>query len=283
MSLAVLRHAAASPPSPDPHLGPDNLLVSPSAARWAAMSPEERERYQLASLRAMQEVEAAAQTMSEGAPHARAKTRLLRLIGDHTRERGRSLYMALELPVHYPNERIFSPDLIAVRDVPDPGDDDTRMAWSVLAEGRGPDLALEVLYNGDPQKDLIRNVFRYASLGIPEYIIYLRKEGLLIGYYLPSPDVRSYTMRAPAEDGFLWSDVLELELGIVDGRLELRAEDGQVLDAAGLLGQARDRLSALDARLQARDEALAQAQAQLTAQQAQIDALLAELARLRQP
>ena len=46
-----------------------------------------------------------------------------------------------ELPTLYPGEAPFSPDLMAVLDVEDPGDADTRTAWVVAEERHGLDLA----------------------------------------------------------------------------------------------------------------------------------------------
>ncbi len=44
----------------------------------------------------------------------------------------------------------------------------------MVAEGRGPDFILEVLHLGDRKKDLVKNVERYARLGVEEYFVYDR-------------------------------------------------------------------------------------------------------------
>ena len=80
------------------------------------------------------------------------------------------MYLACELPVYYPGERMFAPDVIAVMDV----EPHSRMRWVVSAEGKGLDFALEVHVAGERRKDLERNVERFARLGIREYFLFDR-------------------------------------------------------------------------------------------------------------
>src|SRR5689334_12637756 len=111
--------------------------------------------------------------MSEGRRHKKAKTRAIDALGLHFRSIGRAIYLAEEMAVLYPGEAVFMPDVLAVAGVVEP-EDDPRMAWVVADEGKGLDLVIEVLHHGDRDKDLVDNVARYASLGIPEYFVYDR-------------------------------------------------------------------------------------------------------------
>src|SRR5262249_53210615 len=68
----------------------------------------------------------------------------------------------------------------------DYGHEDERMAWVVADEGKGPDLLLEVLHQGNRDKDLVNNVRDYARLGVREYFVYDRLRVRLYGYRLAS-------------------------------------------------------------------------------------------------
>lgn len=103
------------------------------------MSPQARERHIEQVTAALQREEAWA---SEGRPHFRAKVSAASTLSEHFERIGRHVYVACELPVLYPGESPFSPDLLAVRDVQDPLDEDTRTAWVVAEEGRGLDLGV---------------------------------------------------------------------------------------------------------------------------------------------
>ena len=83
-----------------------------------------------------------------------------------------------------------------VLDVVEP-EDDQRLAWVVADEGKGIDLALEVLHRGDRKKDLVRNVERYAALGIAEYFVYDRAEQRIHAFRLPPTGARRYQRVVP--------------------------------------------------------------------------------------
>lgn len=155
------------------------MRPAPDEATWRALSPDARTAFLVAANEAL----SAAEGMTEGRPHQRAKSRAVDLLGLHFRALGRAIYVAEDLSVVYPGALPFSPDLLAVVDVPQP-DDDERLAWVVADEGRGPDWVLEVLHRGDRQKDLVRNVERYARLGIPERFVYDRAEQRVLGHRL---------------------------------------------------------------------------------------------------
>ena len=165
-----------------------NPIVAPDSETWRGMSAHQRLRFIAWVHAALEEQH---DLMTEGRPHFRAKTKALDMLGRHFRRMGRKVYLASGLPVLYPGEPVVLPDLMAVLDVEDPGDDDERTAWVVQDEGKGPDLVLEVHFLGDETKDFIRNVEDYSRLGIREYFIYDRRRQSLVGYRL-GPSANRY-------------------------------------------------------------------------------------------
>ena len=142
--------------------------------------------------------------------------------------------MASELPVVYPGQPTFAPDILAVLDVDDPGELDRRMAWSVADEGRGIDFVLEVLHGADPKKDLVGNVHFYAKLGIHEYFVYDRRVERVIGYRLAPGGIYA---TLPQSLGRVPSQVLDLDLAVVDGRLRFYHGMGELADSRKLIQQ----------------------------------------------
>jgi len=106
---------------------------APSLEVWAELSATERQQLieHLPS-----EIELGP---PEGDLHRVPKQRGLEALDAYFRRTGRKVYLSSELPVYYPGERMFAPDIIAVCDV-DPGE---RMRWVVAAEGTADDAALE--------------------------------------------------------------------------------------------------------------------------------------------
>jgi Uma2 family endonuclease len=193
-------------------------LVAPSLEEWRAMGPEAREAFLVAVNDALSDPLV---TMSEGRPHKKAKTRTLDTLGLYFSSIGRMVYLAEEMAVLYPGEVSFSPDVLAVLDVPQP-EDDEREAWVVADEGKGLDLVIEVLHHGDRNKDLVKNVERYARLGIPEYFVYDRARQQIHGFRLGPPTsgagLRRYQRIVP-QSGRYASLVLGLDLALVSGTL----------------------------------------------------------------
>src|SRR5258705_11515498 len=183
------------------------LPTAPTAEAWRAMTPAQRERVLLEILDALSDP---SMVMSEGRPHKRAKSQAVDTLGLHFRSTGRVIYIAEEMAVLYPGEKPFSPDVLAVLDVPQP-EDDPRMAWVVVDEGKGLDLVLEVLHHGDRRKDLVDNVERYAHLRIPEYFIYDRLQQQIHGYRLPGLGATRHQRIVP-QFGRYSSTVLGLDL-----------------------------------------------------------------------
>jgi Uma2 family endonuclease len=249
-------------------------LVAPTEDVWRAMSLAERERY---LIRVNDALSDPAITMSEGVPHKKAKTRAQDALGLYFRSLGKDVYLGEELSVVYPGQPPFCPDLLAVLDVAE-AEDDQRLAWVVADEGRGVDWVLEVLHNGDRKKDLVRNVERYAGLGIPEYFVFDRRDERIHGFRLPAPNARRYQRIVP-QFGRLASHVLGLDLGLLGGQLEFFHGTATLIGSRDLI----DRLHRMTESLEAKaDHAQAEAErAQAEAERAQAEAERARVDTLR--
>ncbi len=218
--------------------------VTPTEECWRAMTPAERERFIIAVNEALSDPLI---SMSEGRPHKKAKSRALDMLGLYFRTLGRHVYLAEELSVLYPGAAGFTPDIMAVLDVEEP-EDDQRMAWVVMDEGKGLDWVLEVLWAGDRKKDLEDNVERYAALGIPEYFVYDQRKQRILGYRLP-PGTKRYQPILP-QSGLYRSNVLGIDLAIVDNSLRFYQGSAELYDTAHLI----QRLEGIVANLQERAE-----------------------------
>lgn len=225
------------------------------------MTPTERLRLQV-------EINAAlsgpADIMGEGQPHRKAKSRALDALGLYFKTIGRAIYLAEELAVLYPGEKPFSPDILAVLDV-EPTEDDERMSWVVVDEGKGPDLVIEVLHRGDRDKDLVENVERYARSSISEYFVYDRARQHIHGYRLPDPGASRYQRILP-QHGHFHSTVLGLDLAIIGNTLRFLSGSATLPLSADLISRLEGMVESLETKA---DKAQAQAdQAQARADQA---------------
>ena len=142
----------------------------------------------------------------------------------------RRIYLAAELPIYYPAEPRFAPDLLAVLDV----EDHLRDKWVVSAEGKGLDWVMEVHAGGDRKKDAERNVARYARLGIPEYFLYDRARNQLFAHRLPAPNASAYSPIVP-QHGRYESRVLGLEVEVAQDRLRFFAGTAMLLESDELI------------------------------------------------
>jgi len=201
----------------------------------------------------------------EGDAHRKAKDGPLGALDAYFRRIGRRVYLSSNLPVYYPGERLFAPDLIAVLDV----EPHERDRWVTSHERRGLDLALEVLYRGDDRKDLQRNVERFARLGIAEYFIYDRKRGRLQGYVLEEGDTL-YSRIVP-QQGRWPSRVLGLEVTLEGDRLRLYSGTAAVPDLEELATRGERLLGDAIARVEE-----AEKRAEQEAQRAEQEARRAE-------
>jgi Uma2 family endonuclease len=211
------------------------------------MTPAARERFLLEVIDALSDVRI---TMSEGRPHKRAKSRAADMLGLHFKKLGRVVYVAEELAVVYPGEPSFTPDVLAVLDVPQP-DDDPRMAWVVADEGKGLDFVLEVLDRGDRRKDLVENVERYGRIGVPEYFVYDRANQRLIGHRLTSGGVgvgAARYERVVPQGGRYTSLVLGLDLAIQGGTLRFFQGMSELFGSDDLIGRLTGMVESLEAK-----------------------------------
>jgi Uma2 family endonuclease len=244
------------PASPTAYrVDPDDPRAPPSDV-WARMSPAERQRV-LDSLPS--EFPASEAAPPEGDEHFTAKTGARSALDSYFTRIGRRVYLACELPVYYPGERMFAPDVLAVLDV----ETHKREHWTVDHEGRGLDLVLEVLVSGRRRKDLTENVERYARLGIPEYFVFDRARLKLSGYRLPAPGSRSgrkarrYEPILP-QGGRYPSLVLGLDLALDDTRLRFFHGSSALLEADEMIGTLESVLDTVEARARAAEERVAE-------------------------
>jgi len=219
------------------------IPVTPSLEAWRAMTVEARERFVI-------EVNTILSNpphfMGESVPHLRAKRRATDRLRKHFDAIGRVIYLGEKLGVKYPDEPAFTPDIFVVRDVAE-SEEDNRDAWIVADEGRGIDLTIEIVFEGDRKKDLVHNVERYARLGIPEYFVYDRKKQDLFGYRLPSPEARRYQRIIP-QGGRHASAVLGLDLALLNDKLEFFYGMSQVFGSDDLIAHLQSMLDSLDAK-----------------------------------
>jgi Uma2 family endonuclease len=184
----------------------DAFPRAPSQEEWDRMGQEERDRV-VATLPG--EVTYEEMAMPEGDSHQEPKALAREALRGYFKRRGRKAYVGSELPVYYPAERRFAPDLLVVLDV----ENHRRKKWLVSHEGHGLDWVMEIHVGGDRKKDAEFNVRRYARLGIPEYFIFDGGRLTLEGYRLATPDARVYT-RMESRNGRFVSEVLGLELQV---------------------------------------------------------------------
>ena len=242
---------------------------APSLAVWEKLTPSERQRVvdQLPS-----EVELGP---PEGDPHRIPKQRGIEALDAFFQRIGRKVYLSSELPVYYPGERMFAPDLIAVCDV-EPAE---RMRWVVANEGKGLDFALEVTLEGSRTKDLNENVERFARLGIPEYFIFDRKHLRLYGHRLLQAEPR-YAPIVP-QQGRWHSEILGLDLAIEGGRFRFYLGTAVVPELSELVSRANALAEDLQSRLEQLETQVLSEQQRAENAEARIAELEAELARLR--
>ena len=182
--------------------------------------------------------------MPEGDLHSEAKRRALEALRGYFSRQKRRVYLGTELPVYYPGERRFAPDMLAVRDV----EPHLREKWVVSHEGKGLEWVLEVHVGGDRKKDAEYNVRRYARLGIPEYFIYDRARQRLEAFRLPTPEAREY-VRMDSERGRYTSEVLGLELQIEEGMLRFWAGNALLLESDELISRLSELMEGLQRRV----------------------------------
>jgi hypothetical protein len=219
---------------------------APPADIWEKMSPAERRRV-VDSLPS--ELSSEAMPPPEGDAHFNAKVGARHVLGGFFARTGRRVYVASELPVYYPGEKMFAPDVIAVLDV----EVRERQKWTVLDEGKGVDFALEVIVSGNRRKDLEVNVERYARLGIPEYFVFDRGRLAVRGYRLPPSGPRVYKPIL-AQGGMYSSHVLGLDLRVEGTRLRFYHGNAVLLDAEEVIGSLQRMVDDVEERMLAAEK-----------------------------
>lgn len=236
---------------------------APAQEDWERMTAEERDR-----LVAMLPIQVPEELQPpEGDPHFKAKVRARQTLDSFFHRTGRRIYVSGELNVYYPDEPRISPDVFAVLDV-EPYE---RTSWVVSHEGKGLDLALEVHFLGNRDKDYRLNVERYARLGITEYFLFDAAELRLFGYRLP-PDGRTYRPIVP-QGGRLASEVLGLDLAVEGVRLRFYHGGEPLPEAEELIAKLGHMVEDLTARHRAEAERAAALERELVEARAEIERL----------
>lgn len=212
------------------------FTVAPTWDEWRALTPQEQQVVYDAL-----PTEEPGAAPPEGTRHFEAKVTALDTLRRFYRRSGRRAFVASELPVHYPGERVFVPDLLVVFDV----EDHDRTKWLVTREGKGLDFVLEVHDGGERRKDLERRRDQLARLHVPEYFVYDRSRGALHGFELPTPDASAYRPIVP-QLGKYASEVLGLELQVVEQRLRFTYFDAQLPESTELIQRMEQALSDLE-------------------------------------
>ncbi len=212
---------------------------APSVEDWAKMTAQER-----AAVVAQLPSEVPREGAPEGDEHLHPRLRALEALREYFRRQGRRVYLSGDLPVYYPSEPMFAPDVFAVLDVePHP-----RSRWAVSHEGKGLDFALEVTLAGDRRKDLETNVEFYARLGIPEYFVLDLKLRRLLGYRLGASG--AYEPIVP-QAGRWTSQVLGLDLAMELGHVRFFAGSAALPHSEELIVRLEGMLGDLVAKEQA--------------------------------
>jgi Uma2 family endonuclease len=238
---------------------------APTQEEWEAMGPEEQARV-VESLPG--EVTWDEMAMPEGDRHLWGKLQVLDVLRGYFRHQRRQVYVGAELPVYYPGERRFAPDVVVVRDA----EPHERNKWVVSAEGKGLDWVMEVHVGGDRKKDAEYNVARYGRLGIPEYFIYDRAKQRLYGYRQAGTGTQGYVPMEPRQGWFV-SEVLGLELCIEGDRLRFWAGNAPLLEPEELRVRLEETVAGLQRRTDEESRRREEAERRLAELQAELERL----------
>jgi len=254
-------------------LGPAGFPIAPSEEVWNALRPEERDWIFNALPGEVTDAEIA---MPEGDRHFQAKTRALDSLRGYFARQRRRVYLAAELPIYYPAEPRFAPDLLAGLEV----EDHERDKWVVSAEGKGLDWVMEVHVGGDRKKDAERNVARYARLGISEYFLYDRGRSQLLAYRLPAPGATTYVAIA-CERGRYKSRVLGLDVEVDHDRLRFFDGTAMLLESNELIARLEQMLAVVTQRAEEESKLRGEEIRRREASELEVARLREELARLK--
>jgi Uma2 family endonuclease len=182
---------------------------------------------------------------------------LIRLLKYWWRDR-LDFYISGNLTVYYNEEQLkkrdfLGPDIFIVLGA----EKKDRRSWVVWDEGgKLPNVVIELLSSSTSsvdkgaKKDLYQNVWR-----VPNYYWFHPETMEFAGFCLVNGQ---YEAIAPTENGWLWSEQLELFLGIHECQLRLFGSDGTLIP----LPEEEERLAKEQERLAKEQERLAKEQAQ---------------------
>jgi Uma2 family endonuclease len=165
------------------------------------------------------------------------------------------------------NRDFRGPDFFLVRDT----EKRPRNSWVVWEEdGRYPDLIIELLSEStaDVDRNLKKSLYQ-NRFHTPEYFWFSPESLEFAGFEL----IGNQYQEIPANTrGWRWSQVLNLYLGVEDGRLRYFTADGDSVptpEEAAKLAQQEAQLAQQKAQLAQQEAQLAQQEAQLAQQEAQ--------------
>jgi Uma2 family endonuclease len=211
----------------------------------------------------------------EGDDHYRTTSESRDTLFQWFTRRKHRVYVSGNMAVYFPGQRVFAPDVIAVRDV----DPHPRSSWIVSAEGgRGLDFALEVIVSGERRKDLRDNVTRYAALGIQEYFVFDFTRATLHAYFLG--DNATY-QRALPQGGLFTSHVLELQLSVEKRRLRFSIDGAPILAPLEMVSKLSSLVDDATSRALELESALEEEQRRREEEQRRREEVEAENVRLR--
>jgi hypothetical protein len=230
-------------------------VIAPSEAEWDGMNPAQRDAVERALPFIVEH-----DFMSEGDIHAGVVIDATDALSNHFGGGGggddkRRFYIGRSVMVHYPAVVGFAPDFFVVFDV----DNHPRDTWFVSREGRGLDIAFEVIWKGDSRKDYGRNVKQYGELGIPEYFIFDITKQRISGYRL---DETGHAYRPIlGQLGRFESKVLGLSIQLWQGQFRFFVSDALLPTNSELISGLRSAANVSTERAQAEAER-AQAEAE---------------------
>lgn len=168
--------------------------------------------------------------LPEGDLHFRAKAGALEALRyGFTEVLCRKAYVSVDLPVYYPAEQRFAPDVLVVLNA----NPRRRKKWDVNWEGKELDFILEAHAGGERKEHTVRNLEKYAQMKVPEYFIFDCKEGVLEGYWLEEsgdPEQPGRYRKLEPQRGRYSSERLGMELTVEGGRLRFYAGDTLLLE-----------------------------------------------------
>ncbi|WP_267576012.1 Uma2 family endonuclease [Corallococcus sp. bb12-1] len=170
--------------------------------------------------------------MPEGDWHTGPRAQVLDVLRRHWDHQPRTAYVSSALPVYYPEEPRFAPDLLVVLDA----EQRRRDKWVCSAEEHGLDWVMEMHVGGDRKKAAEDNVQRYARLGIPEYFIFDGGRLTLEGYRQTAPGAGVYA-RMVSREGRYVSEILGLELQVEKDGLRFWSGDSPLLRSSERIRQ----------------------------------------------